>query len=179
MPRRSRAARLVLGTLVAVLSGTLLATPAHAATGYPIRNSGTHKCIDVATENNVWVQQWSCNGQSQQQWTMQWVTDISYWLVNTKTGRCLGLTDAVALPGARMAAVPCGWPSTYWSTTYVKYTTSTWRRQLWNNAANGLCLDLLDNNSANGTPIQLWWCWPNDPPGNPENNPAQVWLMSQ
>jgi hypothetical protein len=41
----------------------------------------------------------------------------------------------------------------------------------------GLCLDLLNNSSANDTPIQLWWCWPNNPPGNPENNPAQLWML--
>lgn len=172
---RPRAVLLALAAVTAALFSGIAATPAQAAGAHPILNYGNRKCLDVATQNNVSVQLWSCNGQSQQQWTEQW-SGSTLSIVNSRTGNCLGVWGNAWWDGARVVVLPCNNWSTVWTVSYAYNSGDGWHQQLLN-TNSGRCLDLLNNNSANGTPIQLWDCWPNDPPGNPENNPAQLWML--
>jgi hypothetical protein len=158
------------------LTTVISAGTAQAAGAHQIPNYGNRKCMDVATQNNYLVQLWSCNGKSQQQWAESW-TGSNLSMVNQRTGQCLGVDGNAQWQGARVVVLPCGNPSTAWSLVYANNTGSGWHQQLRNANTANECLDLLDDNSANGTTIQLWDCWPNDPPGNPENNPAQLWML--
>ena len=176
MFNRSRVALVALAVVGAALTAGISAGPAQAASGVPIRNFGNRKCLDVATQNNYVVQLWSCNGQSQQQWAENWTGSTLQMANQRVAGKCLGVEGNATFDGARVVVQPCGFASTNWTVSFANNTGSGWHEQLLN-TNSGRCLDLLDNNPANGTPIQLWDCWPNNPPGNPENNPAQLWML--
>jgi len=167
--RKPRASLLALAAVAATLLTSLVAGPAHAAVATPFKNFGNRKCVDVQTESNHWVQLWSCNGQSQQNWTRVLLTNGFWRLISQKNGLCLGVDSVFA--GAQTATVSCG-NNSDWQITFANNFGTGWHQQL-ELGSTGLCLDLLNNSSANGTPIQLWWCWT----ANQEDNPAQLWML--
>jgi hypothetical protein len=169
LSRKPKAALLVIATAMAVLFSGLVASPAFADTTGPIKNFGNHKCIDVSTQTNHYVQLWSCNGQSQQNWTESFQPNYTFRFISQRNGQCLGADVITA--GARTATVPCG-PLTEWNVKFANNFGTGWHQQLELGHTN-LCLDLQDNRSADGTPITLWWCWGADQ----ESNPAQLWIL--
>ncbi len=168
MTRKRGMLVLLFTTLLAVLAAGAVASPAQAATTYKqITNNGNSKCIDVATQNNYTVQLWSCNGGSQQKWSEGYINPY-FNFVNQRTGKCLD----VAGSGVGAVAVVNTCNANYsqlWQVIFADNPAGGhgWYQQL-QNAGSGLCLDLYNNSSSNGTVLQQYWCYPTQ---------AQYWNM--
>jgi hypothetical protein len=171
MTKRRGIFMLLAATLLGTLATTAASIPAQASSPYhEIPNYVNRHCIDVRTEDNTFVQLWSCTGGSEQLFNDVLVnvggTDY-FEFVNARTGYCLG-TDASFSVGLQAMSYPCGTDdSQYWSVSYANNTGSGWYQVLLNKYS-GLCLDLAGNSSANGTHIQQYWC-------NGTN--AQYWMI--
>ncbi|HZM78851.1 MAG TPA: RICIN domain-containing protein [Candidatus Limnocylindrales bacterium] len=175
MSRGTRWITLVLG-VAAALAPVAMAGPAQAASFKQIPNYGNRKCLDVAAENNHYVQLWQCFGNQQQAWLETLVDPANnrWTFTNQRTGQCLAVEGNAVTAQAAIIVDWCGTASATWHILYAYNAGSGWHQQL-QNVNSGLCLDLQWNSSANGTPIWLWPC--SDELHPLDNNPAQLWMM--
>ncbi len=127
-------------------------------------NTGYSSCLDVtggSSANGTPIQQWSCNGDAQQQWALASTSTTGYFeVVNENSGSCLDVTGGSSANGTRIQQWSCnGGPQQLW--TLVDEGSSY---ELANDIAASppLCLDVTGGSAANGTPIQQWSC--NDGP---------------
>src|ERR1051326_8495175 len=174
MTKRRRIGGLVAAA-AAMVATIIAGTPAMAVSFHQVPNYGTRKCIDVAAENNFWVQQWHCiNNDNQQMWlpTLVDPTNNRWTFTSKVTGQCLAIYGNSLSAGTQSTMDWCGSPSALWHITYANNTGSGWHQQL-QNVNSGLCLDLLNNNSADGTIIQQWYCTDE----LSTFNAAQLWMM--
>ena len=156
---KRRGPLVLLTAVLAVLAVMVAGAPAYATTTYQqITNDANRKCIDVATQNNYTVQLWSCNGQSQQKWSEG---DIGYAFVfaNQRTGACLDVAGHATNAGVPVVMATCSasWFQ-QWRVVYANNGSHGWYQQL-QNVGSGLCLDLYNNSSTNGTILQQYWCY--------------------
>ncbi len=88
--------------------------PAARSGYYTVVNLNSNKCLDVtgrSTANGVHIQQWTCNGGTNQEWYPKVVGtypagDI-YNFVNLNSGKCLDVTGASTANGAIVEQWPC------------------------------------------------------------------------
>jgi cytochrome c len=127
-----------------VFTGPGVGVPAPARTG-PIR--GMNKCIDVngsATTDGTKIQMWDCNGQPNQNWTVQ--TDGTIRAL----GKCMDVQSSGLVNG----------------TLIHLYTCNGTGAQQWVAGANGSlrnpqsnrCLDIPASNPSNGRQLQIYDC---------------------
>jgi len=168
---------LLLVSLLAALTSVAAASPAHAVAFKQIPNYGNRKCLDVAAENNTYVQLWHCISGDQQQGWLETLVDPGnnrWTFTNQRTGQCLAVEGDAVTAQSRIVVNWCGSISARWHILYAYNAGAGWHQQL-QNVNSGLCLDLQWNNSADGTPIWLWPCWNELNPL--DGNTAQLWMM--
>ncbi|WP_072691213.1 RICIN domain-containing protein [Rhodococcus marinonascens] len=119
--------------------------------------------VDNGTANGTRVQMWDPTGAENQQWTME---SGGNQIVNPHTLKCLDVREGTVVNslsdlfpnGAPIQISECG-----------RQTSEQWRMAdevtdgnpvggAIINLPSGKCLDVTDNVSANGTPLQLWDC---------------------
>ncbi|MCF4123057.1 RICIN domain-containing protein [Antribacter sp. KLBMP9083] len=120
-----------------------------------VRNVNSNLCADVwnaSTANQAAVRQYTCNGGTNQQWTVEPVGS-SYRLVNVNSGKCLEIPAFNQAPG----------------TAAVQYTCNGGTNQLWTrsgtpggmtfrNVNSGLCLEVFGFSTANGAALVQYTC---------------------
>jgi hypothetical protein len=168
----------LLATVPAAVAVAATATPAHAADTFrQITNNDNRKCIDVATQNNTTVQLWSCDGHNEQKWA-ETLDNGSFVFENEHTNKCLDIAGGSKDLFVPTAANPCsGSASQHWNVIFAfnPGTGHGFFQQL-QNVNSGLCLDLTNNSSQNGTLLQQYVCQPNSVQ-NPSINNAQHWNL--
>lgn len=156
----------VFGLLVVGLFGQTSA--AHAQTlssTSPVqviaKNSG--KCLDVrgdSTDAGANIQQWSCTGDTNQQWLFIAAGDGSYEVQSVNSGMSLNVYGNSSSNGAPIIQ----WP-------YSGTPNENWRLQPTGNGyytlvveSTGKCLDVTGGPPAtsDGIGIQQWHCWGGD-----------------
>jgi glucose/arabinose dehydrogenase len=144
--RLARVRGLVLALLAACVA-VLLPTAASAAAG-PLTGTGSGLCLDVKAVDptpGAAVQIWSCNGGSNQQWTLTAAGEL-----RTLGGtRCLDAQGAATAPGTPVVSYTCnGQSNQRW--TVVGNTIR--------GAGSGLCLDVAHASTQAGSLVQIWTC---------------------
>jgi mannan endo-1,4-beta-mannosidase len=131
------------------------------ATWYSIRNADTGKCLDVRREDNYYsagarVQQYSCTGTPQQQWTPVPAGDGRYTFVSQRSGMCLDVRGGSTAPGAQIQQWYCynNSPAQNWLPSEGSLVVQV----------SGMCLDT--NGSAG---VMQWYCG---------GNTAQKWALT-
>jgi len=88
--------------------------PAARSGYYTVVNLHSNKCLDVtgrSTANGVHIQQWTCNGGTNQEWYPKVVGTFPagdiYNMVNLNSGKCLDVTGASTANGAIVEQWPC------------------------------------------------------------------------
>jgi len=180
--------RLRISVLVAAMLATMaigIGTHANAdAVGWRyIRNPGSGKCIDTALENGWTVQIWTCvDGDPkdqlplgmEQHWDINPTVDQynrpAIRIKNRMFGGCLNSTGL--LTPTQVIASNCDSWDTRWYVIYQNKDASGWYQVL-RSYTSGLCLDLTNNNSNNGTRIQQYYC------DFSFTNPAQKWRLGE
>jgi alpha-galactosidase len=137
------------GTVVYRVSGGGTSTPSPSPSGPSssgtLTSAASGRCLGVPNSNTANGTQpviWDCNGQSNQRWTINGQTIQAL-------GKCLD-APAGATAGAKAQIWDCNGGT----------------NQQWNlgsdgtilNVAANLCLDVNNNNTANGTTVILWSC---------------------
>jgi glucosylceramidase len=81
---------------------------------YTVVNLNSNKCLDVtgrSTANGVHIQQWTCNGGTNQEWHPKVVGTYAagdiYNFINLNSGKCLDVTGASTANGAIVEQWPC------------------------------------------------------------------------
>jgi hypothetical protein len=162
-----RALRGVLLASVCIAAAVATATPASAVTikpaviTYQFVAVNSAKCLDVvggSLSDGARVQQWTCNGNLQQQWTLSNTGMLNkFYVKNVKSGKCLDVKSASVADGAVIQQFTCN-----------SSLQQIWRFDL---APSGLyvrlrpmhsdkCLDVTGGPGAtgNGVLLQQWTC---------------------
>jgi hypothetical protein len=155
--------------LLALVGTAFVASPAQAA-GTPIKHWQSGKCFDNAVEPDrfTWLQMWTCNGQSQQNFTRTLLsandgTACCFEFRGDRRGTCI--TQQPSAGGLDMQ--PClrdfglDNATQRWRVWFAFNPTTGggWYQQL-QNVASGLCMVLPGNNSGNGAGIAVTTCDP-------------------
>ena len=89
-------------------------TPATAAFYYQVVNYNSGKCLDVtgrSTANGAHIQQWTCNGGTNQEWYPKVVGTYAagdiYNFINLNSGKCVDVTGSSTANGAVVEQWPC------------------------------------------------------------------------
>lgn len=115
MPRKTRrVAQVALALLPLILPMALGPAPANASVTTSLHNLRNGLCLDAdiashgglnpVDRNGMWVQLWSCNGWSNQ----QWIVDGNYQIRSVRNGLCLDADDSGGLyDGAKVQLWSC------------------------------------------------------------------------
>ncbi|MEU5907308.1 alpha-galactosidase [Micromonospora sp. NPDC047467] len=132
------------GTVVYRVSGGGTTTPP-PTTSSALASAASGRCLDVPNSNTANGTQpviWDCNGAANQRWTANGQTLQSL-------GKCLD-APLNASAGAKVQIWDCNGGANQRWTVNANGTIS--------NAQSGLCLDVSNAATANGTPVILWTC---------------------
>jgi hypothetical protein len=111
----SLAAVIGLGVTSAVASNVQGVSYSYAS----VKSSGPNKCMDIpngSKSNGEYVQQWTCNAESQQEWVRiqtlpthgGYLSNAKPFLIqNTDTGKCLSVLNNSNSPGTSVIQWPC------------------------------------------------------------------------
>ncbi|MGB3438970.1 MAG: RICIN domain-containing protein [Actinophytocola sp.] len=161
---RRAALKAVLVVAVAGSTAVTVSAPAQAAvpvngTTYQVSVTNSGKCLDVAagsSDNGGLVQQWSCSGDTWQQFTL--AASGSYQtLTNVNSGKCLDIPYGTTEPGIQLQQWNCN-GSTYQQWRLVASGTGTYQII---NVASGLCLANQNAATGSGIPIVQETCTAN------------------
>ncbi|MFF0174315.1 glycoside hydrolase family 27 protein [Micromonospora profundi] len=137
------------GTVVYRVSGGGTTTPPPTTppptTSSAFASAASGRCLDVPNSNTANGTQpviWDCNGAANQRWTANGQTLQSL-------GKCLD-APLNATAGAKVQIWDCNGGANQRWTVNANGTIS--------GAQSGLCLDVNNNATANGTPVILWSC---------------------
>ncbi|MCL7429631.1 family 43 glycosylhydrolase [Streptomyces sp. YS415] len=146
-----------LGTPVAL--GASLAgpsgEPASASTTYTLSNRNSGKCLDVAggsTADGANVQQWTCNGGTNQRWRLEDLGDDTHRLVNVGTGKVLDTENCSAADGADLRQ--WSWLNNACQRFRFVATTDGYVRIV--NQASGGVADVTNCGTADGADVRQW-----------------------
>lgn len=140
-----------------VLSGSALTpTPLPAATYYKLIARHSSKCLDVyndSTADGGNVNQWTCNGQANQQWQFVDAGGGYYTLVNRNSGKCLDVYNNSTADGGNVDQWTCnGQSNQKWQWVAIGSYFNL-KSQL-----SGKCLDINAVSTADGANAQQWTC---------------------
>ncbi|MFI5908409.1 glycoside hydrolase family 27 protein [Dactylosporangium sp. NPDC051541] len=134
------------GTVVyRVAGGTTGGTTTPPPSGTTLVSAASGRCLDVPGSNTANGTQpviWTCNGQANQRWTASGATLQAL-------GKCLD-APLGATAGSKAQLWDCNGGTNQQWTFNANGTVS--------GAASGLCLDVNNNGTANGTTVLLWTC---------------------
>ncbi|GAB3462852.1 hypothetical protein GCM10027436_73230 [Actinophytocola sediminis] len=120
-------------------------------TTYQVTGTNSGRCLDMVagtTENGGLVQQWSCSGDTWQQFVLG-VSGSYQTLTNVNSGKCLDIPYGTTEPGVQLQQWNCN-GSTYQQWRLVTSGTGTYQIV---NVASGLCLASQDAGTGSGVAI--------------------------
>ena len=127
-----------------------------AAQSVTAKHSG--KCLDLAgwsTANGVQMQQWSCNGGTNQQWLFKDVGNAKYQIVSKTSGKCLDVKDGNTADGAIVQQMDCQAGATKQQWTFVPEAGGYNKLK---SVASGKCMDVTAMSTADGAKLVQWSC---------------------
>ena len=159
----------LLAAAVTSIALTVVMSDTAQASTMEFKSEATGKCIDVKSEDVPWnaqVQQWSCTGTPEQNWTMHSVGRNSngqsvVTLEDNRTLGCMTIAwSAMFQSGANVRETPCTpWISNFdnqkWVLMEVPFDTKIFTFVQFE---SGLCLDLRGASGDNGARIQQYTC---------------------
>lgn len=132
--------------------------PAEAEIGIvqPITNvNGSGSCLDASAQDDTTVLLWHCHGGTNQLWNYGSPSgnpNGPYLITNWHTATCLDVGNSFTA-GSPVTLRPCtGSTSQLWQPASAGDSTYLV------NQGTGLCLDLRNDNTSDGTIIQQWPC---------------------
>jgi hypothetical protein len=136
----------------AYAAGSTSAPPAPASAPRTFRLVGaqSNRCLDVpesSTSNGTQLEVWDCNGDPNQVWTLNASGQLTVYSGNDL--KCLDAAFGGTTPGTYAIIWQCADTATQW--TFNAGGTVT-------NPRSGLCLDVTENGTGNGSPVELWTC---------------------
>jgi hypothetical protein len=151
------AAAMAMGSLV--LAASPASASIHNTPGYVhLMNAGSGKCIDATESGAV---QWRCLNTTLEEWQFQDLdSGVLYQIVNSNNGLCLTSEDTLS-NGAAVFQAPCSPDGTDKTQHWLlnnRGTNSAGRYFSLVNMAHKRCLDLQNGSTADGVPMQLWFC---------------------
>jgi len=151
--RRAAIATGVAGIVLPVML-VAQAVPA-SASGYDLVNEQTDKCADAPNNLNYQrIEEWDCNYGSNQYFQLVDYSNGYYHIKNIPDNKCVQAPDTV-------------WGEQLWIHDCNVGDNTVWWSEVWYNSPgawafvnkyNGLCMDLYQGNSTNGTKIIQWGC---------------------
>jgi hypothetical protein len=128
-----------------------------AAGNYLLTNVNSAKCADVeggSLLDGANVLQWTCHGQTNQQWTAKDLGTGYYELRNVNSGKCLDVFQASTADGANVDQWSCnGHSSQQWK--FVAVSSGVYELRPRN---SGKCLDVKGASLLDGANIQQYSC---------------------
>jgi hypothetical protein len=119
------------------------------------RHSG--KCLDVnsaSTADGAVVQQWSCNGGTNQQWQLQDVGGGYFQVIARHSGKCLDVVSASTADGAAVKQYACnGGTNQQWQ---LQDAGGGYSRVVARHS--GKCLDVVNASTADGAAVKQYAC---------------------
>ena|GEM_PF-3022563 len=139
-----------------------LTPPAAAATPLPLVAKHSGKCLDVrggptATADGVLIEQWSCSGQSNQNWTLKDMGSGQVELIAQSSGKCAEVINGATANGSGIQQATCtGSPRQLWS----KQSAGATGEYKFVNVPANRCLDITGGTGATGDGVlaELWDC---------------------
>ncbi|GGS65986.1 RICIN domain-containing protein [Nonomuraea spiralis] len=164
-----RPLRWIVSATAAVLTVWILPGAAHAAAPVHIKEAEQSKCLDIRTEDDIFVpgarlQRFTCHSVREQQWEIVPLPGDSFVLRNPATQLCVAVDSAAF--GAQVVERACSDtnPGVRWFTLGgVPFVKGSGFNQIRSSLASGSCLDTLD------TFVKIFPCSPG------LNNKAQLW----
>ncbi|MBC9724147.1 family 43 glycosylhydrolase [Streptomyces sp. TRM68367] len=142
--------------------------PASASTTYTLSNRNSGKCLEVAGgsgSDGANVQQWACNGGSNQRWRLEDLGDDTHRLVNVATGKVLDTQDCSSADGADLRQ--WSWLNNTCQRFRFLATDGGYVRVV--NQATGKVADVANCATGDGADVRQWsWL----------NNACQQWRLS-
>ncbi|MEV1243556.1 RICIN domain-containing protein [Nonomuraea sp. NPDC050022] len=170
--------RATLTALTVLAALGVAAAPAQAATPvaggtYQLKVTKSGQCLDVTAgskDNGGLLQQWSCSGDSWQQFTLRSAGTGIYHLVNVNSGRCVDVPSGTTASGVRLQQWGCG-DGTKTDQQWRLVASGSGTYQVVN-VASGLCVSDEGASTASGASIIQETCtantnkqWAFDPVG--------------
>jgi hypothetical protein len=115
------------------------------------------QCADVykaGTASGTPIQQWGCNGNTNQQWQVKLQSDGTYNLVGVGSGKCMDVYGASLTRGAPVNIWTCSGHSNQKFKLIYKGSGQYEIRALHSN----LCLDVAGNTTTAGAKFEQWTC---------------------
>lgn len=138
----------LLALLLTILTVAVVAPPQASAATSTVKGTQSGRCLDVpgsATASGTGVMVWDCHGGTNQRWTRTAADELRIYAGT----RCLTAVDASST-AAKAQIAPCdGDADQRWQ---FRSTGSV------RSASSGLCLDVYQRGTTNGTPVSLWTC---------------------
>ncbi len=125
--------------------------------GYALQARHSHKCMDVeqsSTVTGALVQQYSCHGGANQQWTLQPLGNGYYQIVALHSGQCLDVKGAATYDQAVVQQHPCHSGDN--QQFRLEPTDSGYYSIIARHS--GKCLDVKGLSLDDGAPVQKYWC---------------------
>ncbi|MCZ4125357.1 PQQ-dependent sugar dehydrogenase [Streptomyces sp. H39-S7] len=147
LPQAVVALLTALAAVVAMV--TISAVTASAATGTPVSNPASGRCLDVigqSTASGAGINIYDCIGQANQAWTLTSAGELRVY----DNPMCLDVVGQATTPPAALQIYPCnGGANQKWKINSNGAITGV---------QSGLCLDVTGANTANSTLVGLWTC---------------------
>jgi hypothetical protein len=150
---------------MASLALGVLAAPDSSAPWAELYNYHSGKCLEVpafSTTDGTQLDQWSCNGGTNQLWRPQLNASGNYVFINEHSGQCINVRGYSTSQGAAIQQWPCNWATAT--------NNEIWYPDLFIGNLNGLsyyewaglqsnkCLNVSGDSTANGAKIIQWDC---------------------
>lgn len=152
MSRAPKAARRIAAVVLALGSVLLLSpSPAQAAGWEELKNDHSRKCLAIphgSGSSTAHPIQWTCSGDTEQQWELRHVRDEWYQLANRATDECLIGTAAGTQP-TQYTCTESPWH--LWKRDSIN------RLRSYANAEDN-CLAVPNSSTANGVEVIMWPC---------------------
>lgn len=136
------------------------------AIGFAVVANGTYalqavhsgKCVDVAaasTADGANIQQWSCNGKSNQKWTLKDLGSGLYEVKAVHSGKCADVAGWSTVNGGNIQQWTCrGKSNQKWRITDLGSGQYQFK-----SASSGKCMDVAGVSTADGANIQQYTCY--------------------
>jgi hypothetical protein len=124
---------------------------------YRLVNANSGHCLDVAGDSRAAggnVQQWTCNGQGPQEWTLRARGAGYFTLTGRNSGHCLDVENGSTTPGTNVRQWYCNaQPAQDWRLEnagrgYYRLVVKS----------GGQCLDVAQGSRSAGANVQQWTC---------------------
>lgn len=125
---------------------------------YVIQSAGTSKCLDVPSSsrnNAITIQQYSCHGQSNQQWRFELKSGTSergrYLIKSVSSGKCLDVPNSSSDNAVRIQQYEChGQSNQLWD------VSKSGNEYIINSASSGKTLDIPWGDKKDGIQLQQY-----------------------